>query len=396
MSRIRVVFSIGSMGCGGAERQLCALLRHLDRQKFEPLLYLVYRSGPLLAELPNDIEVTSFEERYTGSQRFGFLMHGRRVHDMSCYLNECQADVCYDRTFLMTLIAADAAQRAGVPNVSTVVTDPTLGFAPVAGRHQWAKKRILRRLYNRSTSVLANSAGAARSAERFYGLREGSVSTLYNGLDFDRMQSSAAAKIDDDWWSETSGTGQRFRIVTAGRLNEQKGFHLLVDAVGRLKDRFPDVNFKLAILGEGPSQQKLLQKISELGLGSCVRLMGFRSDAPAWYKTADLFVLPSFLEGMPNVLLEAMACGTPVLSTDCPSGPREILQNGRFGELCEVGSVEGLVAGVSKFVADDGFAERYVMCGQNHVRQQFSIQNAAAKLQDVLLAAASTKNIKLV
>ncbi len=393
MSRIRVVFSIGSMDCGGAERQLCALLRHLNRDKIEPLLYLVYRSGPLLAELPDDVAVTAFEERYTGSQRLGFLMHGRRVRDMVRYLQECQADVCYDRTFLMTLIAADAAQRAGVPNVSTVVTDPTLGFAPVAGRHQWAKKRILRRLYNRSTCVLANSTGAARSAERFYGLREGCVSTLYNGLDFERVQSDAASKIDDAWWNATSEAGKCFRIVTAGRVNEQKGFHLLVDAVGRLQEQFPEVKFRLAILGEGPSRQKLQQKISDLGLASSVRLMGFRSDAPAWYKSADLFVLPSFLEGMPNVLLEAMACGTAVLSTDCPSGPREILQDGTFGELCEVGSVEALVAGISKFVADDHFAERYVESGQNHVKQQFSIQNAAAKLEDVLRAAASAKTI---
>lgn len=391
MSRIRVVFSIGSMGCGGAERQLCALLRHLDRDKIEPLLYLVYRSGPLLSELPDDIAVTSFEERYTGSQRLGFLMHGRRVRDMVGYLRECQADVCYDRTFLMTLIAADAAQRAGVPNVSTVVTDPSLGFAPVAGRHQWAKKRILRRLYNRSTRVLANSNGAARSAERFYGLREGCVSTLYNGLDFDRVQSDAAFQIDDAWWNETPEAGKCFRIVTAGRLNEQKGFHLLVDAVVGLQAQFPEVEFRLAILGEGPSQQKLQQKISALDLASSVRLMGFRSGAPAWYKTADLFVLPSFLEGMPNVLLEAMACGTAVLSTDCPSGPREILQDGAFGELCEVGSVESLVTGISKFVADDHFAERYAKSGQDHVKQQFSIQNAAAKLEDVLLAAASAK-----
>lgn len=349
-----------------------------------------------MTELPDDVSVTAFEERYNGSQRPGFLMHGRRVRDMSRYLTECRADVCYDRTFLMTLIAADAAQRAGVPNVSTVVTDPSLGFAPVAGRHQWAKKRILRRLYNRSTCVLANSIGAARSAERFYGLPEGLVSTVYNGVDFDRVQSSAANVIDDEWWNRNSDCGRPFRIVTAGRLNDQKGFHLLVDAVGLLKARLPNVKFQLAILGEGPSRKKLQQQINDHDLASCVHLMGFRSDAPAWYKSADLFVLPSFLEGMPNVLLEAMACGTPVLSTDCPSGPREILGNGKFGELCEVGSTEGLVAGISKFATDDDFAERYVESGRDHVRHEFSIQAAAAKLEDVLLAAASAKAGQLV
>jgi glycosyltransferase involved in cell wall biosynthesis len=391
MSRIRVVFSIGSMQGGGAERQLSALLRHLDRTKIEPLLYLVYRSGPLLAEIPDDVSVTAFEERYTGSQRPGFLMHGRRVRDMSRYLQECEADVCYDRTFLMTLIAADAAQRAGVPNVSTVVTDPSRGFAPVAGRHQWVKKRILRRLYNQSTCVLANSAGAARSAERFYGLNAGLVATLYNGVDFDRVQAAASVAVDDEWWNEHVDGETCFRMVSAGRLNQQKGFHLLVDAVSRLQGKFPQVKFRLAILGDGPSRLQLEKQIIDLGLASSVRLTGFRSDAPAWYKSADLFVSASFLEGMPNVLLEAMACVTAVLSSDCPSGPREILQDGKFGELCEVGSVDAIVTGITKFVADDQFAERYVSSGRTHVQQEFSIQTAAAKLEEILLKAAAAK-----
>lgn len=394
MSRIRVVFSIGSMDGGGAERQLCALLQHLDRKVIEPYLYLVYRSGPLLQELPEDVSVAAFEERYRGALRPGFLMHGRRVRDMSRYLQECQADVCYDRTFLMTLIAAAAAQRAGVPNVSTVVTDPSLGFAPVAGRHQWAKKRILRRLYRQSSAVLANSDGAARSAERFYGLPSGLVSTLSNGVDFDEVRRKADVLVDDDWWCDVAGDKPCFRVVSAGRLNEQKGFHLLIDAVSQLRQKFPQVDFKLAILGEGPARATLETQIAGGSLNANVRLMGFRSDAAAWYHTADLFVLPSFLEGMPNVLLEAMVCGTPVLSTDCPSGPREILADGKFGELSEVGSLDGLIEGMSKFAGDSQYADRFTVPAMEYVKQKFSIQAAAAKLEDVLVSAAATRTKK--
>lgn len=391
MFPIRVVFSIGSMQGGGAERQLCSLLHHFDRSKIRPLLYLVYRSGPLLQELPEDIAVTSFDERYHGSQRPGFLMHGRRVRDMGRYLKECKADVCYDRTFLMTLIAADAAQRASVPNVSTVVTDPSLGFAPVAGRHQWAKKRILRRLYDQSAFVLANSNGAARSAERFYGLSRDTVSTLYNGVDFHQVRRQADSTINDEWWSSVSDGRKCFRITSAGRLNQQKGFYLLVDAIAQLREKFPAVDFKLAVLGEGPSHAALSRQIDGGGLATNVKLMGFRSDAAAWYKTCDLFVLPSFLEGMPNVLLEAMACETPVLSTDCPSGPGEILANGRFGDLCPVGSVEGLVAGIAKFVQDEQYGRRFIPDAINHVQHKFSIQAAAEKLEEFLIRAAGMK-----
>lgn len=151
MRRIRVVFSIGAMHGGGSERQMILLLRHLDRTLFEPHLYLVYKSGPLLDQVPTDVPVVSFDTRVTPSRIYlPGLMHSRRVRDYARYLQEVQADVSYDRTFLMTLISAAGAQRAGVPNVSTIVTNPETGFAPVAGRFQRFKKRILHRLYNNS------------------------------------------------------------------------------------------------------------------------------------------------------------------------------------------------------------------------------------------------------
>ncbi|MEZ6131645.1 MAG: glycosyltransferase [Planctomycetaceae bacterium] len=392
MSPIKVVFSIGSLHGGGAERQIVSLVRHLDRRRVQPLLYLVYRSGTLLSEVPDDVPVAAFDERYRGSGRPGFLMHGRRVADMTAFLKECRADVSYDRTFLMTLIAAAAAQRADVPNVSSIVTDPSLGFAPVAGRHQWLKKRLLRRLYCRSACVLANSDGAARSAERFYGLPSGLVTTLHNGVDLQHIRQQAAVPVNNVWWNRPSAPGRRrFRIVTAGRLGPQKGFHLLIEAVRQLSDADPNTEFRLAVLGEGRFHDSLGAQIRDSGLSQVVLLTGFQTDAAAWYRQADLFVLPSFLEGMPNVLLEAMACGTPVLSTDCPSGPREILEDGRCGELCEVGSVPALVRGIQKFAADDDCGRRYTSFATPRVEQQFSIQTAARKLEDILVAAATMR-----
>lgn len=393
MSRLRVVFSIGSLHGGGAERQTVSLLRHLDRQQFEPILYLVYRAGTLLTEVPDDVAIVAFEERETGWRRPGFMMHSRRVADMAGFLKECRADVCYDRTFLMTLIAAAAAQRSGVPNVSTIVTDPTYGFAPVAGRHQWLKKRLLRKLYSRSACVLANSEGAARSAERFYQLSPGLVTPLPNGVDVQQILQKAVANPDHAWWMSPATSDRRlFRMVTAGRLGEQKGFHLLISAVQQLQAEQSEVEFRLAILGEGQERLRLEADIRRAGLEHCVQLVGFRQDAPAWYKSADLFVLPSFLEGMPNVLLEAMVCETPVLSTDCPSGPREILGDSQFGELCAVGNVESLVQGIQKFVADADLGRRYTSLAAARVTDSFSIQAAAKKLEHVLQTAARQRS----
>lgn len=384
MSRLKVAFSIGAMHGGGSERQLLSLLQHLDRERFAPLLYLVYRSGPLLNDVPDDVPVTSFEERHGPPRGPGILMHRRRVTDMAGWLTEVGADVTYDRTFLMTLITATAAQRTGTPNVSTIVTDPPVGFPAVAGRFQWMKRRILRRLYCRSGAVLANSEGAARSAERFYGLPPGLVKLHHNGVDLHRIDRLAAEPVEDDWWSGDSGHGRPFRIVTAGRLDRHKGFHLLIEAARLLQSEVGAPALKLAILGEGPLHDTLQQQIQTAGLEDRVKLCGFQTNAPAWFRTADLFVLPSLLEGMPNVLMEAMACGTAVLSADCDSGPREILRNGTLGELCRPNSVAALQAGIQKFMADETLSVRYTSPARAHVEEHFSCDRATRHLEQIL------------
>ncbi|MCA9179380.1 MAG: glycosyltransferase [Planctomycetales bacterium] len=385
---IKAVFAIGGMYGGGSERQMVSLLRHLDTRRFRPALYLASRAGPLLEELPEELSVTSFDERYRGSHWPQRLMYRRRVLDMAKYLREVQADVCYDRTFLMTLISAAAAQRAGVPNISTVVTDPTRGFAPIAGRFQFLKRRILRRLYRRSRFVLANSTASARNAERFYGLPAGLITTHYNGIDLERVERLAAQPVNDPWW-HTRGDGRAIRIVAAGRLNREKGFHHLIDAVAQISREPAAPSFRVAILGEGDARATLAAQIDQHQLSESVHLVGFQNNPIAWFQSADLFVLSSLLEGMPNVLLEAMACGTPVLSTDCPSGPAEITREGEFGALCQVDSSEALAAGIRQYLRDPAAARTRAAAAQRHVGSTFSIQTAVARLEELLELAAA-------
>lgn len=388
MRRIRVVFSIGAMHGGGSERQMLLLLRHLDRQQFEPLLYLVYRTGPLLHQVPSDVPVTSFDTRVTTSRLYlPGLMHARRVRDYSRFLQEVHADVSYDRTFLMTLISAAGAQKAGVPNVSTIVTDPETGFAPVAGRFQWCKRRILHRLYNNSAQVLAVSDGARDAAIRFYGIRQDRIATLQNGVDVDWIHQQATQAVQDDFWTrqkQLTAASRVFRIVTAGRLNQQKGFHLLIDAIADLRQRFQEVEFRLAILGEGPHRSNLDKQIAALNLNETVHLVGFQDNAISWYSSADVFVLPSLVEGMPNVLLEAMACGTPVISSDCRSGPTEILDGGHYGKLVPVGSAAEIRDAIAAMLMNPSSARQTSAEATKHVAQYWSAQAAAHRLGQVL------------
>ncbi len=387
MRRIRVVFSIGAMHGGGSERQMVLLLRHLDRTLFEPYLYLVYKSGPLLDQIPHDVPVVSFDTRVTASKiYFPGLMHSRRVRDYAKFLQEVKADVSYDRTFLMTLITAAGAQKVGVPNVSTIVTNPETGFAPVAGRFQGIKKRILHRLYNNSAQVLAVSDGAREAAIRFYGIQPDRIATLLNGVDVEWIQQQAGLPIHDSWWNgeKRNPTASRiFRVVTAGRLNRQKGFHLLIAAMAEVRQTLSDIDFRVAILGDGPDQEALQKQIEDSNLQNAVRLTGFQNNAIAWYRSADVFVLPSLIEGMPNVLLEAMACGTAVISTDCKSGPAEILNNGQYGTLIPTNNVSALRDSLIA-AANSSKNSSTTKLVETNIANHWSAKAAAQRLGDVL------------
>jgi glycosyltransferase involved in cell wall biosynthesis len=293
----------------------------------------------------------------------------------------------------MTLISAAGAQRAGVPNVSTIVTDPEIGFAPVAGRFQWFKRRILHRLYNNSSRVLAVSDGARESAKRFYGIRDEKIQTQRNGVDVELILEQSAKPIPNEWWTRPAqrGTSRLVRIVSAGRLNHEKGFHLLISAVDELRRRCPDVELRVALLGEGPHRVKLEQQIIDLKLADIIKLPGFQENATAWYRSADLFVLPSLMEGMPNVLLEAMACGTPVISSNCHSGPAEILENGRLGELVAVNDTDSLLNGLLKCLQHPDDIRARASAASKCVELQWSIQAATRRLEVILEQAAITR-----
>jgi len=131
--------------------------------------------------------------------------------------------------------------------------------------------------------------------------------------------------------------------VAVGRLQMQKDYPTLLHAFAQVRKNRP---VRLLILGEGKDRLALEELIKELGLEQDVSLPGFVMNPYAYMARASLFVLSSRWEGLPTVLIEALCCGTPVVSTDCPSGPREILRDGQYGQLVPVGDVDGLAQAI--------------------------------------------------
>jgi glycosyltransferase involved in cell wall biosynthesis len=194
---------------------------------------------------------------------------------------------------------------------------------------------MMRRFYPRADTVIAVSRGVARDVATLAGIPLDRIHVVPNPVVTAELLTMAAAAVDHPWFAP----GAPPVIVGAGGLRRQKDFPTLLRAFARIRRQ---KLLRLVVLGEGRQRGRLESLAKELGIADDFSLPGFVTNPYAYMSKSSLFVLSSLWEGSPNVLTEALAVGTPVVATDCESGPREILQGGRYGALVPVGDVDAL------------------------------------------------------
>ncbi len=376
----RVLFVAGSLGGGGAERQLVDLITHLDPQRISPRLYLAYRRGELLPEVSDRIPLQAFwdgaSQRSFG-QRLAAKLHcpcaARALH-LREVLRRHPVDAVISWSLLCSYEVALALIGQKTVHLASVINEPQGDLDDAFPPGWWFRRQRAVWAYASAKMVMANSADLCDKLTNFYRLAPAKVETLYNTRDFERIDRLAAGEAP--LWP---GTGRR--VLAAGRLHRQKGFDVLLKAIARLSEGQESV--QLAILGQGPEEDSLRRLAEELAIGERVRFLGFQENPFVYYRAADAFVLSSRFEGMPNVLLEAMACRTPVVSTDCPTGPREILENGRFGPLVPVDDVDALAAALGNVLEHPPSVEQRESARAS-VWQRFSIAAGVRRFEELL------------
>lgn len=286
------------------------------------------------------------------------------------YLAQAQPDALLSCKLESDAIAIASVHRAKLPTRLYVRVGTTISAHRQAHPHHfikhWWQTRMLRRLYRQVDGILCVSQGVADDVQRISGLPRQLLHVPPNPVVAPELRQLAAEPVDHPWLAPD----QPPVILGAGRLGQVKNFPLLIGAFARLRRERP---CRLLILGQGKKRDELLQLGRRLGVEADLDLPGFAANPYAYMAKARLFVLSSNIEGSPNVLVEALACGTPVVATDCRSGPREILDGGRYGELVPVGDEAALAAAMRRTLEQppsrallEAAAQRYTLANSAH------------------------------
>ena len=317
----RVALFLPDMGGGGAERVALAMMQGFLARGQAVDLVLSSRHGSLLDQVPNEVSVFDL-----GQPRSRYV-----VLPLARYLRERRPVALHAMMWPLPMmaVAARAVSRVDVRIVGSEHT--TLSQMPHGLR--WRGIRAVTRLaYRRADALVAVSGGVADDMGTFIGLPRDSIAVIHNPLLL--PDELPGPELAAGLWPQ--GTA---RILAVGEFKAQKNYSLMLRAFDLVRQRVPA---SLLILGQGALVDEVQREADRLGMGSSLVIAGFHQDIWRFYTAAELFVLSSDYEGFGNVLTEAMHAGVPVVSTDCPSGPREILDHGRFGTLVPCGDAAAL------------------------------------------------------
>lgn len=320
---MKVALLANSMRVGGIERVALNLANGFSDVGDDVNLVLVKKKGELIDELDDHVRVVGLSSDRVLSA----------VVPLQRYLREEDPDVLISLGAHVNIVSIWA--RMATPNVNPthVLTEHSIIKRMPDSRKKRLMKLFARIFYPRADAIVAVSRGVQCELHEQFGYH-GVSTVIRNPIVSDKLRKQADEPLDHEWMHDDVPV-----VMGAGRLAPEKDFGTLLRAFAHVREK-RDV--RLVITGKGPEEPTLKHLAEDLGIRNSVLFPGFVDNVYQWMAAADVFALSSKSEGFGMVLPEAMACGTPVVSTDCPSGPAEILRDGDFGSLVPVGDDEAL------------------------------------------------------
>ena len=361
---------------GGVERVYLNLARHWAHAGYSVDVVFSCAEGPLAADFRSCATVIDLKNmlmRFHRRERYSILDY----HKVKRYLQTRKPRGVLSAKPVSNYCVARAKKELGYPGrvVISHHIEVQEGRRNLSST-QRAVDGWLKSYYRYADSIVGVANGVSEGLLAM-GLPPDKVHTIYNPTVSDDIFSLARETPPHPWLRPGQKSGRV--ILGAGRFTEQKDFVNLIRAFRKVLDRVPDC--RLVLIGDGPDRKKLESLVRDLGLAERVALPGYAKNPYSYMKNADLYVLSSRYEGLGLTLIESMALGTPVVSTDCPSGPAEILCGGRYGALVPVHDSEALAKAMVEALANPRLTEEQV----EWAKKAFSVETAGDKYLALLL-----------
>lgn len=390
----RILFVIDSLRGGGAEKITSHLLNGLDRDKYDLSLYLSLDPS-IEYEVPESVNTyfsynhelisadeyedeDQIEENIEKIAKYYNLIYFRsqntynkKREEMEKFLWDMykssqvlkgiidieKPDLIFSSLINSNLIVLMLRHFHHIRTPICCSDHNTLSKEIQSLPYPFLYKIMIRLLYKKADYHISVSEQSGKDLIRHFRISKDKVFTIYNGLDLDEIKNKSNEKLDEDLYSILSNKHIN-KIITSGRLTVQKNQELLIRAFGKLENR---ENSKLLILGSGEKKEDLKKLAHDLGVSNDVIFLGWRNNPFNIISACDLFVLCSHWEGHPLVLIEALTLGVPIISTDCPSGPSEILDNGKYGVLVKKNNVKKLASAITNMISNSELRNNLVL-----------------------------------
>lgn len=357
---MKIAVFIYSLGGGGAERVVSQLLQNLKKQNIDVILVLMNKT--IVYEIPKDTVIHYLENSSPFELGvFKFLKLPLLAFRYHTFLRN--ENITVSLSFLTRPNYINSLANFYNTKRKVILSErsnPSIQYGGTSF-HSLINSFLIKKLFSKSNGIIANSEGNRKELIHNFGIHNDKIITIHNPIDLDNISNYIPIR---DFYDTNY-----FNFISVGRLTKGKNQELLIRAFNKLKNK----KIRLYIFGDGELDSYLKNKIVQLNLESQVFLKGFSTDIFSYLKGADAFLFGSNHEGFPNVLLEAMACELPIITTDCPSGPKEIMKvslsnsvnknlRTAYGILVPLNNVDFMADALNEMVSDSNY---YDLCKKN-------------------------------
>lgn len=362
----KIIFVIPSLVGGGAERVLVNLIKSLNPEMYDLSLVLFEKKGVYIEDIPNYVKIIDFKKR----SKYSFL---KLIICLISIIEKQKPDIVISFLRYVNVIAvlAKLLSRTKFKLILTVHIFLSETVLRMRYKKFWAL--IYRKLFMCSDYIIVPSQGVKTDLIEKFSSDQSGIRVINHPFNIDEIRELSNERISE--------IDSESYILAAGRLTKQKGFDLLINAYKLICE---DIKENLIIIGEGEEEEKLKQLISEYALESRVILLGYQKNPFKYMKNAKVFVLSSLWESFALVIVEAMACGVPVISTDCPSGPGEIITNKLNGILVLTQDEKELSKAILRLLNNDELRHKLADEGQKR-SEDYRIDKIVPKYEELFL-----------